>query len=52
MDKTDRIRIELTDDQRKQIKEVSGKDAKVLEFTAHELEERIAPVKIMGNVKY
>jgi hypothetical protein len=43
MDKTDRIRIELTDEQRKQIKEASGKDASVLELTVRELEERVAP---------
>lgn len=38
-----RIRIELTEEQRKQIKEASGEDVTALEFTAQELEERIAP---------
>jgi len=39
-----RIRIELTDEQKKQIKEASGEDVSALEFTARELEERIAPL--------
>jgi hypothetical protein len=39
-----RIRIELTDEQRKQIKDASGEDVKAIEFTAQELEERIAPL--------
>ena len=48
-----RIRLELTDEQRKQIKETSGKDVASLEFTAQELEERIAPSSfhydLLGN---
>ncbi len=40
----DRIRIELTPEQRKQIKSASGEDVQALELTAKELEERIAPV--------
>ena len=46
--KSDRIRIELTDAQKKQIKEQAGSDVQALEFTAKELEERIAPF----NIKY
>lgn len=38
------VRIELTEEQRKQVRETTGKDASTLEFTAHELEERIAPM--------
>ncbi|HEY2853849.1 MAG TPA: hypothetical protein VGJ18_13435 [Gemmatimonadaceae bacterium] len=38
------IRIELTDDQRKQIKAASGEDVSALEFTPEELEQRIAPL--------
>jgi hypothetical protein len=38
-----RIRIELTDEQKKHIKDASGEDVSVIEFTAQELEERIAP---------
>jgi hypothetical protein len=39
----ERIRIELTEEQRKQIKDASGREVTVLEFTARELEERLAP---------
>jgi len=44
MKKDERIRIELTDEQKKQLKQSTGKDVKVLEFTAEELESRIAPL--------
>lgn len=47
MDKNTRIRIELTDDQRKQIKEQSGEDVKALELTTKELEERVAPTMFL-----
>ena len=43
MEKNDVVRIELTDEQKNQVKEVVGQDVKALEFTAKELEERIAP---------
>ena len=39
-----RIRIELTHEQQEQIKAASGEDVTVLEFTAQQLEERIAPL--------
>jgi uncharacterized small protein (DUF1192 family) len=42
--KSDRIRIELTDAQKKQIKDQVGEDVPVLEFSVKELEERIAPI--------
>jgi type VI protein secretion system component Hcp len=38
------IRIELTTDQQQQIKEFSGQEISALQFEAHELEQRIAPV--------
>jgi hypothetical protein len=43
--KTDepRIRIELTAEQKKRIKEASGEDVSAIEFTVQELEDRIAP---------
>jgi len=41
-----RIRIELTTEQKKQIKDASGEDVNAIEFTAQELENRIAPIKI------
>jgi hypothetical protein len=37
------IRIELTEEQKRKIKEASGEEISVIEFTAQELEERIAP---------
>ena len=37
------IRLELTPEQKKQIKEASGAEVSALEFTQEELEQRIAP---------
>lgn len=37
------IRIDLTDNQKAQVKEATGKDAESLELDAEELEQRIAP---------
>lgn len=42
------IRIELTAEQKQQIKAASGEDVSVLEFTPQELEQRIAPMVIKG----
>jgi hypothetical protein len=39
-----RISLELSPEQRRQIKLATGKDAGALELTVEELEERIAPV--------
>lgn len=44
MEKKDRVRIELTEEQKKQIKDASGEDVTALEFLPQELEQRIAPV--------
>jgi len=38
------IRIELTDEQKQQIKRVSGEVVSALEFSREELEQRIAPM--------
>lgn len=46
MEKDERIRIELTDEQKEQIKEAVGQEVKALDFSAKQLEERIAPVVI------
>jgi len=43
-----RIRIELTAEQKKQIKEASGEDVQAIEPTAQELEDRIAPISYLG----
>lgn len=40
------VRLELTEEQRKQIREQTGKDASAVEFKAEELEERVAPFSI------
>ena len=40
------FRIELTADQKAQIRKVIGKDAEVVELSVEELEERIAPETI------
>jgi hypothetical protein len=37
------IRIELTEEQKAQVKAATGKDARALELNVEELEERIAP---------
>ena len=39
------IRIELTTEQKEQIKTASGEDVSTLEFTIQELEQRIAPAR-------
>jgi uncharacterized small protein (DUF1192 family) len=39
-----RFRIELTEEQKRQVKEASGQDVTALEFSVQELEARIAPV--------
>lgn len=46
--KQDTVRIELTEEQKKQIRERTGKDAKAIELTAEELEERVSPRMAQG----
>lgn len=41
----DQIRIELTPEQKAQVRKVTGKDAEAVELSVEELEERIAPTK-------
>lgn len=45
MEKKNTVRIELTEEQRRQLEEATGKQASAIEFSAEELEERIAPGK-------
>jgi hypothetical protein len=45
MEKKKTLRIELTDEQKKLIKEATGKDAKAIEISPEDLEERITPAK-------
>jgi hypothetical protein len=42
----DQIRIELTPDQKAQVRKATGKDAEAVELTVDELEDRIAPGKL------
>ena len=42
-DKKKTIRIELTDEQKRQIRSQTGKDAKAIELSAEDLEERVSP---------
>jgi hypothetical protein len=46
MKQDERIRIELTEEQKKRVKEASGRDVTTLEFSPQELEKRIAPIII------
>ena len=43
----DQVRIELTADQKANIRNVTGKDAEVVELSVEELEERIAPATVI-----
>ncbi|HUG01878.1 MAG TPA: hypothetical protein VML95_08435 [Longimicrobiales bacterium] len=43
------VRIELTDEQRNKIRQQTGKDANAIEFSAEELEERVAPITLPGK---
>jgi uncharacterized small protein (DUF1192 family) len=43
----EQVRISLTPEQRAAVKNATGKDAGSLELTVQELEERIAPAKMV-----
>jgi uncharacterized small protein (DUF1192 family) len=47
----DQVRIELTPDQKANIRDATGKDAEVVELSVQELEERIAPAKLFNPGK-
>ena len=49
MSEKNQIRIELTEEQKAQIKAATGKDARALELGVEELEERIAPATRFGH---
>jgi len=42
---SDKVRIELTEEQKNQIMEATGKEASAIELTAEELEDRVSPRK-------
>jgi uncharacterized small protein (DUF1192 family) len=48
MSKQKDVRIELTEEQKKALREQTGQDASVIEFSVEELEQRIAPRRIMS----
>ncbi len=48
MEKHEPVRIQLTEDQKKQILEATGKDASAIELTVEELEERVSPRTELG----
>ena len=41
----DKIRIELTEDQKAKIRQATGQEASAIELTAEELEDRVSPRK-------
>jgi hypothetical protein len=43
MNPDEKIRIELTEEQRQEIKRASGREVAILELPVRELEQRIAP---------
>jgi hypothetical protein len=45
----DQVRIELTPDQKDNIRKATGKDADAVEFSVEELEARIAPTKLFNK---
>ena len=42
----DQFRIELTPEQKDQVRNATGKDAEAVELSVEELEERIAPASL------
>jgi hypothetical protein len=44
----DQIRIELTPEQKAQVRKATGKNAEAVELSVEELEERIAPAILPG----
>ena len=41
------VRISLTEEQQSKIKQETGREVSAIEFTAEQLEDRIAPVKFV-----
>jgi hypothetical protein len=46
-DPKDPVRIKLTAEQKELIRKATGKKAEAIELTVEELEERIAPMKVI-----
>jgi hypothetical protein len=47
----EQFRIHLTPEQKDQVRDATGKDAEAVELSVEELEERIAPMKVLGKQK-
>ncbi len=48
-----RIRIQLTDEQKRQIREATAREVDAIELNVEELEERISPTTLSyGNVEW
>jgi hypothetical protein len=45
------VRIELTEKQKQQVKEATGKELDAVEFTAEALEDRVAPVRVRSILR-
>ncbi len=45
-DQKNQFRIELTPEQKNQVRHATGKDAEAVELSVEELEERIAPARL------
>ena len=46
----DKIRIELTEDQKAKIRQATGQEASAIELTAEELEDRVSPRRKGGAI--
>jgi uncharacterized small protein (DUF1192 family) len=45
----EQVRIQLTPEQKEQVRTATGKEAEAVELSVEELEERIAPMRAKGN---
>ena len=43
------VRLSLTEEQKSQVRATTGKEVEAIELSAKELEERIAPRKMLDN---
>lgn len=48
MSKKEKVRIQLTDEQKRQIRQSTGKEASAIELSVEELEDRVSPGKLGG----
>ncbi len=48
MEKKKPVRLQLTEEQKQQVREATGKEAEAIELTVEELEERVSPIITQG----